>query len=200
MAEDDSTAADQREFFEDYRRQADFIQRIAERRGGLVVSGAGGAIFLTITFLDSIATPPFGWTKWLLFGAWAMFLVALGSALRALYSTEKAHRVMLDRFVAEHFDVEPEEDEGTIADLDRWTRGLNEASYGALVLGALLFTAFAAFNLPSQEASNAGRQGQQVTTETDYRTQETPRKGQAGTEEKGSRDDQAASQEAPEED
>lgn len=144
--------AERREFVEAHRRQRDTIHRIAERRDKFIISGAAGAIFLSVTFLDRIAQAPFGWTAWLLYLAWLCFLIGLAVSLRSLFTSEESHRQMLRDFEKREMasDSEERHDADSEYGADTQTRLFNEIAYWSLVAGSALLTLFAGLNLPDE--------------------------------------------------
>lgn len=139
------------EFVKQYRLQAELIHKLAERRDQLVVTGAAGAIIISITFLDSIAPDPKPWTLWLLVVSWGNLLLSLGCALWSLVSSEQAHRELQEKFVAEQQGVRKDTDR--LEELDKRTDRLDKTALWSLLLGAVLLVTFASVNVFHQDGS-----------------------------------------------
>lgn len=123
---------------------ADRIERVALRKDRLVVTGAGGALVLSITFLEQIAPNPEPWTLKILVASWVALLAALGLALGGLYATQRAHEKqqenLLERYFGDASEPENPWDKGTI-----WADRL---AFTSLFVGVALLTVFAFINLP----------------------------------------------------
>ena len=146
-------------------------ERDALRKDSLEVSGrydkailalAGGALALSITFLEKIAPHPTPWTFLLLAGAW---LCLIASVLLELYALATSQTVTNEqiRIVDEEYrqyllslpEHPPIPESSTVPEtpevmdtLRRRTRLLNDWSRWLLSIGVLLLCAFSLFNLP----------------------------------------------------
>ena len=146
-------------------------ERDALRNDSLEVSGrydkailtlAGGALALSITFLEKIAPNPTPWTSILLAIAW---LCLIASVLLELYALATSQTVTNEqiRIVDEEYrqyllslpEHPPIPEPSTVPEtpevmeaMRRHTRSLNDWSRWLLSIGVLLLCAFSLFNLP----------------------------------------------------
>lgn len=132
------------QFLAERNRYIDARQRSQQRFDQLVTTGAGGALILSITFLDNIAGRPELWTKPVLFASWTLLIVALGTSLVLHYFSQKAFDAYVDALDEATRTQQPAPIKGTVA---HWIQRLEVASSIALVLGVLLLAIFAFVNL-----------------------------------------------------
>lgn len=146
-------------------------ERDALRKDSLEVSGrydkailtlAGGALALSITFLEKIAPHPTQWTFLLLAGAWLCLIASVLLELYALATsqtvTNEQIRIVDEEYrqyllsLPEHPAIpEPSNGPETPEVMETWrrrTRSLNDWSRWLLSIGVLLLCAFSLFNLP----------------------------------------------------
>lgn len=149
---------DRQEYLE---RRKDLAEQYREAIGNydkLVPWGAGGSLFLSITFLEKIAPHPLASSRWLLLASWALLLVALAASMWSHYTSSRIYsrRIKLldnrqrvgkgndtDGWEKEHKKLE--------AEVNRWgrlTAFLNPLAGWALVVGIALLAGFAVANAP----------------------------------------------------
>lgn len=118
-------------------------QRSYQRADQMVVGGATGALLLSITFLEKIASSPIVTRSSVLVGAWVVLLVCLSTSLFAQYSSGRAFDCEIARLEALIH--------GEPAPTNSWAVCQTVSSGGAailLVIGISLLALFAYFNAP----------------------------------------------------
>lgn len=142
-------------------RRKDLAEQYREAIGNydkLVPWGAGGALFLSITFLEKIAPHPLASSRWLLLSAWGFLLVALGSSMWSHYTSSRifSRRInLLDNRQrvgkgddSDAWERERQRLEGRVRRWGRLTALLNPLAGWALVIGVAFLAGFAFANAP----------------------------------------------------
>ena len=109
---------------------------------------SGGALALSITFLEKIAPNPSPESTWILFVAWAGFILSITSVLAGFHLSQLACRKQRDildqmQLSGGKLDVEP------INRFSNWTLRLNYASFGFFVVGVAFLAWYVGGNLPT---------------------------------------------------
>lgn len=78
------------EFLAHRQRIIEARQRAQQRLDQLVVTGASGALVLSVTFIEKIAPSPAPASRWLLAFAWGLLLTSLLAALLSHAASAKA--------------------------------------------------------------------------------------------------------------
>ena len=152
--------------YEAYTKERDALRKdsleVSGRYDKAVLALAGGALALSITFLEKIAPQPAAWTFILLGAAW---LCLIASVLLELYALSTSQTVTNERIGMAEEDYRqfllslpnhpqvPEplkraEAPEVVEGLARRTRRFNDWSRWLLSIGVLLLCAFSLFNLP----------------------------------------------------
>ncbi len=137
------------EYGEQRKVYADLYLASIREYDRLVTWGAGGALLLSITFLEKIA--PSGGTTWLLGTAWLLLVVALGSSVASQYTSSRIYSARL-RSLDEVHELEPSltkwsAHEQVARRAGTWTKWLTRFSGAFLVVGIGVLTAFAFLSL-----------------------------------------------------
>lgn len=175
MAEDPDPQYEYRkQRYESYTKERDALREDAlqsgERYDKAILSLAGGALALSVTFLEKIAPHPFTWSYGLLGLAWLCLIVAILLELYALAKTQTITNMQMDLAGAEYLAYLrslPEGQSSALPASDPVTpqteidqhktrlRGLNTWSLRTLTAGIALICLFSLVNLFSR--SGAGR-------------------------------------------
>ena len=152
-----------REAYLSYRQSLDNAEvEVSGRYDKWILTLSGGALGLSITFLEKIAPTPNPETVWLLTFSWVLFVASILAALISLLTSQSAIREMRNSLDNGH-DLKPSKCFGII------TNFLNWASAFLFVLGAAAFCFFTLKNLPPQGENY-------VQTETQYPTKSVDRR------------------------
>jgi len=130
--------------------------QIGARYDHVVLTLGGGALVMSLTFLEKIAPHPATWTLWLIIPAWLLLLASVVLQVLALATSQDAIRIQLQRLDAEYSFYLRADDpveavakrapEGENEFVKRATRR-NICSRWSLILGMLLLFAFSACNM-----------------------------------------------------
>ncbi|NCD35098.1 MAG: hypothetical protein EOL87_16985 [Spartobacteria bacterium] len=122
----------------------------------IVMTLSGGALVISLTFLEKVAQNPIPWTLWLIVPAWLLLLGSVILQLLTFAASQDAIRLQIDRLDNEYTfyfsftdpaeAVERREPEGVNRFVTRATR-FNTCSRWSLIIGMLLLFAFSACNL-----------------------------------------------------
>ena len=159
--------------YESYTKERDALREDAlqsgERYDKAILSLAGGALALSVTFLEKIAPHPFVWSYALLGVAWLCLIVAILLELYALAKTQTVTNMQMDLAGAEYLAYLRSSPEGqSVAppasepvkpqeEIDRHkkrTRGLNTWSLRSLTAGIGLICLFSLVNLFSRNTND----------------------------------------------
>lgn len=167
-------ASDNREYeyrkqrYETYTKERDALRKdsleISGRYDKAILTLAGGALALSITFLEKIAPNPVAWTFFFLSCSW---LCLIASVLLELYALSTSQTVTNERIglaedeyrnyltsLPNHPDISPPltspESPAAVEKLAKRTRLFNDWSRWLLSIGVLLLCAFSLFNLPNK--------------------------------------------------
>lgn len=153
--------------YETYTRERDALRKdsleVSGRYDQAILALGGGALALSITFLEKIAPHPAAWTFILLGVAW---LCLIASVLLELYALASSQTVTNEQIAVadeeyrqyllslpEHPQAAPPlkmpETPAMIEDRRKRTRSYNDWSRWLLSIGVSLLCAFSLFNLPS---------------------------------------------------
>jgi hypothetical protein len=133
---------DRKEFLERRNRLEDSAKESQRTADKLLVSGAGGALILSITFIDVIARSPRPETRWFLILAWIALLACLIVSFLSHFASDRAFRAEIAKADAEYGGVE-------IHYSGRWDRitlAMNGLASLALLVGLVLLATFALEN------------------------------------------------------
>jgi hypothetical protein len=133
-------------FLAERRQFVEARQRLQQRANNLIVTGAAGALVLSITFLDRIATTPSPGSHSVLAFAWGALLTALGLNLISTFTAARAFDRAIDEFDRSHIGGTAENALST-SWLDG-TRLLVAGSAVSFICGVGLLARFAFLNLP----------------------------------------------------
>ena len=149
-----------KELYEVYSKEREKLNGASLETGArydrIVLTLSGGALVISLTFLEKVAHNPIAWSLWLIVPAWLLLLGSVALQLLALAASQDAIRLQIERLDNEYtfyFSftdpaemVEKRETEGKNRFVTRASR-LNTCSRWALIIGMLLLFAFSACNL-----------------------------------------------------
>ena len=144
--------------------------QISERYDKWMLFLSGGALALSLTFIEKIAPHPWPWSFVILLLAWILLIIAVLLELHALATSQRAlteQITILDQEYKKFLDSISRDEElaegaaGNVAVVDNEfasrTRTLNAWSLRSFVGGIILLCIFSAVNLPyRQEDQNMG--------------------------------------------
>lgn len=149
----------------------DLAFRTSERYDQWVLTLAGGALAISLTFLEKIAPEPVH-GSWILLGAsWFLFIAAVLAGFFAIFFSRKAicrQIEIIDEEYQVFRDTNTKEKPGgdtppiRINEFVRKVECLNTTSSLSLCLGALLICVFALVNLGGAKPSKESDQGKQI--------------------------------------
>lgn len=158
--------------YESYTKERDALREDAlqsgERYDKAILSLAGGALALSVTFLEKIAPHPFGWTYGLLGLAWLCLILAILLELYALARTQTVTNMQMDLARAEYLAYlrslpeaqsvalpapEPVKSQQEIDGYKNRLRSLNTWSLRSLTAGIALICLFSLVNLFSRNTT-----------------------------------------------
>jgi hypothetical protein len=148
---------DRAEYLQRRKEYAAQYQDAISNYDKLVPWGAGGALFLSITFLEKIAAHPLPSTRWLLLSAWGFLLVALATSLWSHYTSSRIYvwkmnlldnRQRVNKSNNEDWTRERAGLRKRVRWWGRLTAFLNPVAGWALVIGVTLLAGFAFANAP----------------------------------------------------
>lgn len=126
----------------------------------LVPWGAGGALLLSVTFLEKIAPKPLPWTGWILAGSWALLLASLGTSIWSHFASSQLYSTRIelldwreDPSSASPGDTHTAELRADVKKYAKRTNTLNAAAGLTLLVGAALLALFAFLNSPFLHAA-----------------------------------------------
>lgn len=150
-----------REEYLDLRK--DFASRYfaaLETYDKLVPWGAGGALLLSVTFLEKIAPNPIPWTGWILGGSWTLLLASLGASIWSHFASSQLYSARIElldwkegpegQSPGDTHTVELRDD---VRRYSKRTDRLNAAAGLTLLVGAALLALFAFLNSPFLHAA-----------------------------------------------
>lgn len=159
--------------YESYTKERDALREDArqsgERYDKAVLSLAGGALALSVTFLEKIAPHPFAWSYALLAIAWVCLIVAILLELHALAKTGTVTNMQMDLAGQEYLaflrslpevqltplaSPKPVATQPEIEVQKKITRNLNTWSLWSLTAGIALICTFSLVNLFSRESKD----------------------------------------------
>ena len=147
-----------------------------------ILTLAGGALGLSITYIEKIAPEPSPSTLWLLGFSWFLLLATLLVSLASHLTSQSGMRRQRDIL-----DLELEKDELTEDEKkNKWslaTHYLNISSMVTFSLGVILLCVFTLCNLPKNEVKNDRQRKaeRQIAEKTDNRGSGTSEVGKAST-------------------
>jgi len=149
----DTITLDRDVYNEERKLLIDLEKSAADQHDESILKLASGALALTITFLDKIATNPKPDSAWLIRSAWIFLLICIFLMLLSFLTSQWAssrQRRILDNL----FQQKPESERNVFARITAW---LNPISYIAFVAGIGFSAAFAwvNFNPGSQNTQGA---------------------------------------------
>ncbi len=121
-------------------------QKGAQQFDKAILTLAGGALAISLTFIKNIAPHPKVWTIYWLALAWIAFIVSLLSTLCSFLTSQSACRKQRDILENEFFNSEDSHNENNISAL--WTKRLNLFSIILFVLGIIFLSIFSIGNIP----------------------------------------------------
>jgi len=133
-----------KDFLAERQKIVEARQRAQQRTDQLVTSGAGGALVLSITFLEKIAPHPEKWTSLLLVASWGMLLIALLFNLISHFVSQRAFDDFLAAFDQSFRSGLPYELNSRVT---RMAVRLARAAAAAFVVGVGLLATFAFVNV-----------------------------------------------------
>ena len=174
MADEPDTRYEYRkQRYESYTKERDALREDArqsgERYDKAVLSLAGGALALSVTFLEKIAPHPFVWSYGLLGIAWLCLIVAILLELYALAKTQTVTNMQMDLAGADYLAYlrslpeaqsagatpsEPVKPQKEIDEHKKSTRSLNTGSLRSLTAGIALICLFSLVNLFSRNTKD----------------------------------------------
>lgn len=172
--------------YDSYAKERERLNSASLEAGGrydrIVITLGGGALALSLTFIEKIAPSPCLGTIWILIVAWSSLLVCVVLQLLALASSQDAVRLQIERLDAEYgyyFASDNPEDavrNRMPEDMNRFTvraTRFNDWSRYALICGMLLLFAFSAVNMSTKGNENDRKEGDPATTATSSATNRT---------------------------
>jgi hypothetical protein len=142
------SVANRDDFLAHRQRLLDARQRAQQRLDQLVVTGASGALVLSLTFLEKIAPSPRPSTRCLLGIAWGLLLGALLASLLSHAASAKAFDQEMERLDLCYTNSQPLTTTRSI--VDHATRWLNRITVLCFMLGMSALVCFAFINVPFQ--------------------------------------------------
>ena len=148
------------ELYATYSKEREKLNGASLETGGrydrVVLTLGGGALALSLTFLEKIVPHPSSWTLWLIVPAWLFLIGSVALQLLALAASQDAIRIQIERLDAEYsfyFSSDNPSDavakrtpEGENRFVKRATC-LNICSRWILIIGMILLFAFSACNM-----------------------------------------------------
>ena len=137
----------------------------AEQYDKAALTLSGGALALSLTFIDDIAPNPIQCTLWLIGFAWLSLIVSITAVMISFQLSQSASRRQREIW-----------DEAFLADDDQllkvpnkyswWTDALNKTSLATFILGIILMSIFALTNLTQRDVKSTDGK----TTEAETRS------------------------------
>lgn len=150
-----------REFLERRSRLEDTQKDARTTADKLVVSGAAGALILSITFISNIAHNPLPQTRPWLLGAWILLGLSLLLSFASHFTSEQSFRVGIAQEDAEYGNMKERIDTGL---WDKVTLALNYAAPIVLLAGLLCLGVFAFRNTRFQSTTQSEATSDSVLT------------------------------------
>lgn len=158
------------------RNEADrFALEIGARYEKLLSLVAGGALVISLTFIEKIAPAPIPYTRWVILPGWILLAVGVMSSLVAIFQSQNAIQKKienLDTEITKELDPTNEElqsiDSSSNPHADK-VKIANGISLYSTLLGLLFLILFAFLNFPKEHPKNINEQ----TTKTASTATET---------------------------
>jgi len=131
----------------------DAIKETAHQFDKAILTLAAGALALSLTFIKDIAPTPKIGTFYLLFFAWATFIISILATLISFFTSQKACQRQIKIVEIEFLEERSEENDNDKMDnpFNRYTRILNMVSIAFFILGVILLIIFSSLNFPKQK-------------------------------------------------
>jgi len=143
MEADDENRDAYQKYLEERKLLVSAERETAQQFDKSILTLAGGALALSITFIDKIAPCPKESSIFFLVNAWGLFCLSLLITLISFLTSQAACRTQRDIL---DDDISGEET-GRVNKPALWTNRLNYLSIGAFILGIIALVVFCTFNL-----------------------------------------------------
>lgn len=137
-----------------------FALEIGARYEKMLSLISGGALLVSLTFIEKIAPSPVPWSRWLALAAWVLLASAITASLVALYHSQNAVRKKMGNLDIEiqkalrPDDKELQEKDATHNPYTEKVTRANWTSLSCTVAGIVAVILFAFFNFPPPTKSN----------------------------------------------
>ncbi len=162
MSDNQNNIDDQQENQIDYDTYLSFRQNldaaeleVSGRYDKWILTLSGGALGLSITFLEKIATAPPKWSFWILGAAWIFYVISLMSALLSFLTSQSAIRDIRNQ-IDSNWDEQKKRSVNQKKIFKTLTNVLNWGSMALFVFGTVLLCVFSLINIYSKEQINVG--------------------------------------------
>ena len=133
-------------YLDERRTLIEAEQKGAQQFDKAILTLAGGALAISLTFLKNIAPHPKDWTITWLALAWIALILSLLSTLCSFLTSQSACRKQIDILENDFFPSKENHDENNTSAI--WTKRLNLFSIILFVLGIIFLSIFSIGNIP----------------------------------------------------
>ena len=148
-----------------YREQRSEADKVALEIGGryekMLSLIAGGALAVSVTFIEKLAPSPVPWSKWVALLAWMLLCGSILASLVAIAASQRAQQQKirnLDIEISQRLYPESEEFKGKDATLNPYVAAVeraNKVSLWGAILGLIALVFFVFVNFPSRHINEA---------------------------------------------
>jgi hypothetical protein len=148
-----------------YREQRSEADRVALEIGGryekMLSLIAGGALAVSVTFIEKLAPSPVPWSKWVALLAWMLLCGSILASLVAIAASQRAQQQKirnLDLEISQRLYPDNEEFKGKDATLNPFVAAVeraNKVSLWGAILGLIALVSFVFVNFPSRHSNEA---------------------------------------------
>jgi hypothetical protein len=163
------------------RSEADrFALEIGARYEKMLSLIAGGALVVSLTFIEKIAPSPLLYTRWVILPGWILLAVGVISSLIAIYQSQNAIQKKienLDTEISQKLDPENKELQSIESSSNPHApkvRKANLISLYSTLLGLLFLITFAFLNFPTEKPKNKNEQTIKIELAATQATGKTP--------------------------
>lgn len=147
-----------------FRQSLDAAElEVSGRYDKWILTLSGGALGLSITFLEKIATAPPKWSFWILGVAWVFYVISLMSALLSFLTSQSAIRDIRNQ-IDNNWDEQNKRLVNQKQIFKTLTNVLNWGSMALFVFGTVLLCVFSLINIYSKEEIDVGENEQKSIT------------------------------------
>ncbi len=141
------------EAYVDQRKEADrFALEIGGRYDRTVSLVAGGALVVSLTFIENIAPSPVDYSGFIILASWILLSLAILASLRAIYSSQNAIQRKMEILDDEYLAVTGKIDPTAVDTSNKHLRTITICGIVSLwgtIFGILLLVLFAFVNIPN---------------------------------------------------